>query len=231
MAKIVDSQTQTEKEMTENVDMALSKTGAFIVNHKKALLIALAAVLLAVAAVLVCQAVIESKEAEASEQLSKGQAFFAAQNFEVSLNGDSIDFIGFPAIADDYGLTKSGKLAKVYAGLAYYKLGRYDEAIDIMEGVSLKDDVLQYNVLAALGDCYVQKDDAAKAVKYYQKAAKADLELIKANALFKLAKVYESQGDKEKALEAYMQIKEECGGKVRVSDVMEIDKYIENVSE
>ena len=231
MAKHVESQTTTEKEVTENVDMALSKTGAFIIENKKALLIALGVLLLVVAGVLVYNSVMESKESEASAQLALGQNYFAIQNYEVSLEGDSLDFPGFPAIADEFGWTKSGKLAKVYAGLSYYKLGRYDEAIESLKNVSLKDDVLKYNVLATVGDCYAQQGDLDNAIKYFEKAAKADLELVKANALFKLAKAYESAGKKDKALKAYQRIKEECGGKVRLPDVMEVDKYIEMVSE
>ncbi|MBO4370728.1 MAG: tetratricopeptide repeat protein [Paludibacteraceae bacterium] len=230
MAKNSSTQTPTEKEVTENVDKALTKTGAFIVEHKNAILVALAVVLLIVAGVLIAMSVLNSKETEAREQLLLGQNFFAAQNYETSVNGDSVSYIGFVAIADEYGLTKSGELAKVYAGLSYYRMGQYDEALDFLKKASLKDDVVKYNVYAAIGDCYVQKGDNKKAVNYFEKAAKADLEVVKANALFKLAKVYEAMGEEKKALEAYETIKTECAGKVQVSDVLEIDKYIENVS-
>ena len=48
--------------------------------------------------------------------------------FEEALNGDSIGYVGFIKIADQYSGTDAANLAKAYAGLCYAHLGKFDEA-------------------------------------------------------------------------------------------------------
>ena len=63
----------------------------------------------------------------------KGQQYFASDNYEKALNGDGQGFPGFLKIANDYGSTKAGNLAQLYAGLSYAKLGKYQEAVTRLE--------------------------------------------------------------------------------------------------
>ncbi len=46
--------------------------------------------------------------------------------FEEALNGDSIGYVGFIKIADQYSGTDAANLAKAYAGLCYAHLGKFD---------------------------------------------------------------------------------------------------------
>lgn len=54
-------------------------------------------------------------------------------SFQLALQGNGADFIGFKAIADEYSSTKAGNLAAAYSGLSLYNLGKYDEAITYLK--------------------------------------------------------------------------------------------------
>jgi tetratricopeptide (TPR) repeat protein len=221
----------TEKEL-RNLEEALSTSEAFLEKNQKPLLYAL----LAIVAVLVCWLVVENfiiqpKSEEAAEQMAFGQLYYGAGQYDKAINGDSIEFIGFAAIADEYSITKSGNLANAYTGLAYFKLADYDNAISYLEGFSASDNILQYTVKSTLGDCYAFKGETEKAISCYKKAAKSDNVLVASAALMKAGRAYESLGDFASAESAYKEIKSRLEGKITgITDIDEIDKYIESAS-
>ena len=70
-----------------------------------------------------------------------------------------------------------------------------------------------------------------KAAKADKKAAKADNILVASAALMKAARAYESLGDFASAEAAYKEIKTRFEGKMTgITDIDEIDKYIESAS-
>jgi tetratricopeptide (TPR) repeat protein len=163
--------------------------------------------------------------------MALGQFYYAAGQYEKAINGDSIEFIGFAAAADEYSITKSGNLAKAYAGLAYFKLADYDNSISFLKDFSASDNILQYTVKATLGDCYAMKGDTEEAISCYKKAAKSENILVVSSSLMKLGRAYESLGDYAKALDAYKELKSRCEGKITgITDIDEIDKFIENAT-
>ncbi len=226
MAKKVNN-SEEEKDL-ENLQNALSSTESFIEKNHKALSIALGVIIVIIAAWLLIQNLyIVPKNDEADNLLAKGQTYFAAENYDVALNGDSIEFGGFLDLCDNYSITKSGKLAYAYAGLSYYKLGDYDNAIKYLEDYSGKDEVLKYTVLGTIGDCYIQKGDTEKAIKYFMDAAKSDNILVKPVYMVKAGVAYESLGNYDKAIELYNEVKSDATSAQRgIPEVDDIDKYI-----
>lgn len=219
---------QEQEQNLENFQSALSSTESFIEKNHKILSIILGAIVVVIAAWLLVQNLyLEPKEQEAAEMLSKGQELFAAENYEVALNGDSVDFDGLLYLNDNYGITKSGKLAAAYIGLSYYKLGDYDSAIEYLKEYNGKDAVLKYTVAGTIGDCYVQKGDAKSAINYFLDAAKAENMLIKPVYKVKAGLAYESLGEYDKALKLYQEVKADAEASQRgIPEVDDIDKYI-----
>jgi tetratricopeptide (TPR) repeat protein len=232
MANKKNNQVDAAEQELKNFEGALSTSEAFLEKNQKPLLYSLAAIV----AVLVCWLVVDNfmiqpKSAEAAEQMALGQLYYAAGQYEKAINGDSIEFIGFAAAADEYSITKSGNLAKAYAGLAYFKLADYDNAISFLKDFSASDNILQYTVKATLGDCYAMKGDTEEAISCYKKAAKSENILVVSSSLMKLGRAYESLGDYAKALDAYKELKSRCEGKITgITDIDEIDKFIENAA-
>ena len=232
MANKKNNQVDAAEQELKNFEGALSTSEAFLEKNQKPLLYSLAAIV----AVLVCWLVVDNfmiqpKSAEAAEQMALGQFYYAAGQYEKAINGDSIEFIGFAAAADEYSITKSGNLAKAYAGLAYFKLADYDNAISFLKDFSASDNILQYTVKATLGDCYAMKGDTEETISCYKKAAKSENILVVSSSLMKLGRAYESLGDYAKALDAYKELKSRCEGKITgITDIDEIDKFIENAA-
>lgn len=145
----------------------------------------------------------------AGQQDADAQAalFPLVSKFEAdSVKNLSKDFV---KVADEYGMSKAGNLAHLYAGVTSLKEGKFDQAIEQLKDFSSTDLLVQARAYALIGDAYAEKKDYAEAANYYKKAAE-----YKPNKFFtplylmKLATAYEAAKENDKALEAYSTIVE-----------------------
>jgi tetratricopeptide (TPR) repeat protein len=212
-----------------NVGEILSKSERFIETYKNHIMIGLGAIVLIVLSVLgIRQYYLIPKNAEAQEAIFLGENYLANRQWDLALNGDSVTYIGFLGIIDDYGFTQTGKLAKAYAGICYYHLGQYDEALEYLKSYSVDDKIISPVVTGLIGDCYVNINDVEKGVKYFKEAAsKAGNQYISPVYLKKAGLAYESLSDFEKAVKVYSTIKEKYASS---SEAADIDKYIARAS-
>ncbi len=208
----------------ENVSEALSRSEQFIEKNQKLLLILLVAiVVVAGAIVLFKNNYLAPKNLEAAEMMFKGEQYFAADSFALALNGDDDEYIGFESIISQYGITKSAKLAKGYAGLCYKGLGDYENAIKYLSAAPKKDIMVGPAFEGAIGDCYVALGDNDKAASCFMKAAGMKNDVLAPMYLMKAARVYEADGKYGKALAAYQTIKKSYP---LSQEGTEVDKYI-----
>jgi tetratricopeptide (TPR) repeat protein len=213
-----------EDQNLENVQEALNTTSAWIEKNQNKLSWTVIAVVAIVVGVLALnQYVIKPKSVEASNENAKAEAYFMAENYELALNGDEADCIGFAAVADDYKMYQAGKLAALYAGVCYYQLGQYEDAVAYLTKFSAKDLNMQPAALQLLGNAYVQLEENDKAIKAFEAAAKSGNELIAPICLKKVGLVYLELGDKSAAKKAFETIKAEYPTSVEAKD---IEKYI-----
>lgn len=207
-------------------DIQLTKSEAFIEKHLKQILYGLAAVCVVVIAFYLWNNHKESQEQEAANAIAKSQEAFAMDNYELALNGNNVDQKGMLNIISEYSGTKTANLAKAYAGLCYYNLGQIDEAMKMFNDYKPQDDaVISPAVIAARGNCYIEKGDKQKGAKTLVEAAKkADNEAASPLFLLQAGRIYQELNQKDKALALFNEIKT----KYYLSPVAnEIDKYIE----
>ena len=120
---------------------AAFKSQEFFDKNKKILLGVIIAVLVIVAGYFCYSTFIGGpREEKASTALARGQEYFNAEQFDKALNGDGAGYSGFVKIADDYSSTDAGNLAKLYAGLSYAYLGKWNDAVKYLEDYSPKGD-------------------------------------------------------------------------------------------
>jgi tetratricopeptide (TPR) repeat protein len=226
MAKKVKT-TPTQAEA--NVGEIFSRSERFIETYKNHIMIGIGAIIFIVVVIFgVRQYYLLPKEAEAQEAIFPGENFLANQQWDLALNGDSATYIGFLGVIDEYGFTKTGKLAKVYAGICCYHLEKYDEALNYLKAYSANDKIVDPVVTGLIGDCYVNTQNAEEGVKYFKKAAlKANSEYISPIYLKKAGLAYESLADFKNAIEVYNLIKTKYTSSLEAAD---IDKYIDRVS-
>ena len=218
---------EIKQEQLLNVEEAVSRSEAFINKNKKAIIIAVAAIVLVAVGSLLVSNSVAKREQKAAEALFAGEKYFRNGDYETALNGDAYEFAGFEAVADEHGSTKAGKLAKAYAGLSLAHLGRYEEAIPMLESFKGNDAMVAPSVVAALGNCYAQTGNEAKAAATLVKAAQmADNNLLSAAYLIQAGQIFEKLGKKADALKAYQEVKNKYYGSTQSTD---IDRYIERV--
>ena len=216
----------TEQKKDEMVH-EVSSSERFLVKNQKTIMSVLVAIIAVIALVLaVKQFYFEPREEKAQEALFQSVLAFEKDSMDLALNGND-EFDGLLAVTDNYGSTKAGNIACVYAGLAYYEKGEYENAKKYLSKFSADDALLAPAVTAAIGNALVGMDNAAEAVKYFEKAAKvANNDVFSPLYLIKAANVYEKLGDKAAALKVYEQIKKEYPTSQQAST---IDAYIERV--
>jgi tetratricopeptide (TPR) repeat protein len=193
----------------ENVQNALTSTEAFIEKYQKQILFAVGAVVLIVLAILAFRNFyLEPREVAAQNEMYKSQASFATDSFKIALEGDNKGAIGFKEIVSEYGITASGKLAAAYAGICYYKMGQYEDAVKYLSQYDGDDTYFSASVIGLTGDCYVELNETSKALSYFEKAADLKNEVMSPIYLKKAGLVYESLKETDKAEKAYTTIKE-----------------------
>ncbi|MEI6753785.1 MAG: tetratricopeptide repeat protein [Paludibacter sp.] len=218
---------EKEHNELENVQHALTSTEAFIEKYQKQILTGVGAVILVILLVLSFKNFyLDKREIAAENEMVKSQAAFATDSFRVALEGKGVQSIGFKEIASEYSITPSGKLAGAYAGICYYKLGQYENAIKYLSQFSSNDNYFSVSVVGLTGDCYVNLNENEKAISYFEKAADKDNAVLSPVYLKKLGLIYETLSQPEKAEKAYTQIKEKYP---KSSEASDIDKYIARV--
>jgi TolA-binding protein len=213
-----------EEQNLENVQEALNTTSAWIEANQNKLTWAITIIALVVTGVLALNTyVIKPKAAEASNENAKAVVYFAQGNYELALNGDDAECIGFEAIANDNKCSQEGKLAALYAGVCYYQLGDYTAAAEYLAKFDANDLNVEPAALQLLGDAYVQMEDYAKAAKAFTAAAKSGNELIAPMSLKKLGFVQMELGNNAAAKKAFETIKSDYPTSTEAQD---IEKYI-----
>lgn len=221
----MSSNTPEVKDELQQVNEALSRTEQFIEKNQKKLLIGLAALVVITGGILLFRSFyLAPREKEAQEMIFKGEQYFAMDSVQIALNGDGADYIGFEAIIDDYGMTKTAKLASAYAGLCYKQMGNFEKAADYLERSKADDIMVSPALVGAVGDCYVELGKTDKAIGYFEKAAETKNELLAPVYLMKAGRAYESLGKWSKALKVYEELKERYPLSQEGADV---ERYIE----
>jgi len=137
------------------------------------------------------------------------QHYFEQDSFRLALEGDGANY-GFLDIIDEYGMTKSGNLARLYTGICYYKMGQYEDAIEYLKKFDSNDVLYATMALGAIGDSYVELDDLEEAASFYVKASQRKKNEITTPVYAKKAGlVYEELKEFRKALECYETIQQE----------------------
>ena len=220
--KLSEQPTQAEKSVGE----ILSKTDQFIDKYLKQVLVGLGVIVVIVIGIIAFRHYYQiPKEQNAENALFPGQDYFANQQWDIALNGDDIDYIGFLGVIEEFGGTVSANLAKAYAGLCLYQLGDYEEALKTLKSYKGKDRLFAAQVIGAMGDCEVNLENINEGISYFRKAAdRANSSLLSPIYLRKAADAYENLGDYRAALEIYTAIQSKYP---QSPEAASVERYIE----
>ncbi len=199
---------KNQPDTVENLEEALTRTEQFIEDNQKLISMIIGGILLLIVFYLGYQRLyLGPKEKEAQKQMYVAEEYFEKDSFDLALHGDG-SYPGFIEIIDQYGMTDAGDLARYYAGISFLNMNDFDQAIKYLSDFKVKDELLMPVAIGAMGDAYVGKGEIDKALKFYQDAQEeSENTLTTPMYLMKAATVYESQGNIQKALNNYLEIK------------------------
>ena len=224
------AKTTNQQQAAPTMEETLNQSEAFFLKYKKAIIGVVIALVVIIAGIVLYKTYVSGpQEIKASTAIAKGQEYFAANNFEMALNGDSASFKGFAKLADEYSSTAAGNLSNLYAGLCNAQLGKWDAAVKFLEAYDGADDaMISPAAEAALGNAYAHLKQLDKAVTHLKKAAeKADNNSLSPTFLIQAGEILESQGKNDEALKMYQTVKEKYFNSMQYQT---IDAYIERVS-
>lgn len=224
MASKQDKHIDKTEERIVAVEEAFSKTEQFIEKYQQIILIVVGVIVVVVLGYFgFNKFYLAPKEKEAAGQMFMAEKYFEADSLKKALNGDG-QYLGFLAIIDEYGITKSANLAHYYAGICYLKLGQFDQALEQLNKFSAGDQLVAPMAKGAMGDANAELKNMEKAAGLYLEAAEMRKnEFTTPLFLMKAAMAYEELGNYGKALEMYKKIKTDYP---RSAEGREIDKYI-----
>jgi tetratricopeptide (TPR) repeat protein len=219
--EIVSSGDENQKSSTFE-----ARFSAFVKSNQRNLAIAGGVIVLGIAYFLFTSASSAEKEEEASDQMYRAVEYFEKDSLNLALNGDGQNS-GLLDVADEYGSTKTGNLAKFYIGCIYLKQNKLEDAKSYFEDFKSSDDMVSAACYAALASIAEQEKEFDKAAGLYQKAS--DVQKNKFTSpqfLADAARCYESAENYASALRLYEYIKKEYPDSQEGS---QIEKYITRV--
>ena len=178
----------------------------FVQRNQRAMAIGAGAIAAIAAAIIGWFAWQKSQNEEAQKEMFQAQYYFESDSLKKAETGDG-SALGFTQIADDYGMTKSGKMAHYYLGAIYLKQGKFQQAVENLEKFNLDDNLVQARAYSLLGDAHSELNQLDEAAKYYNKAADhKPNKFFTPSYLMKLAVVQEAQKDYKGAIATYDKI-------------------------
>lgn len=147
-----------------------------------------------------------TQNTEAQAAMFQAVYYFEADSLNAALKGDG-QYKGLLAVADQYGNTKAGNLAKFYAGVALLKQGKYQDALKYLEDYKSDDLILQGRAYALQGDANLELGKKAEAAELYTKAADyKGNEFFSPQYLLKAGIAHELNNNYKAALDVYNRI-------------------------
>ena len=189
--------------------------GAIVQRNAKIIIVASIAIIILVGLILLFKSNNAKKEQNATMALSRIENYYFEGRFEDALyapdslptvRGDVV--IGLIKIVNEYGSTKAGERAALFAGDAYYQLGKYSESQTYFEkAIQSKVDEVKIGGYAGVASCNERDGKLKDAAANYNKAASMiSDDGLSLRYFYFSGLCYEKVGEKDKAKEIYQNI-------------------------
>ena len=203
----------TRKQLLKEPDQFITFSGKLIAfgrSNLKTILIGAGSIFILLMVIVTVRQISHRNENRASELVEKAVAKYSAAlqdtNPETAYDRVKSDFSD---IFDEYGSKNAVKIARIIYGDISYHAGDADTAIALYTR-ALEDfnqsPALKNIVLSGLGYAYVLKKDYPQSIRYFEIISADKEHTMKSGALFNLAWLYETTGEKEKSAALYKQL-------------------------
>ncbi len=205
--RAVSNERKRELEQLDPFQENLLKAMAFIKEHKRQLIFAISAVALVV---VVFSGIMYSFER--AENKAAGLVGQALKNYS-ELNDPDKGFVEveekFKTIFNEYSNTNAGRQARIQFAKICYDAAKYDlsfqyytQALEIFKHEAQMENL----ILSSLGNVCIAKKEFEEAKKYFRKIEKGKSELLKDEAMYSLAMLYEIESNASESKKMYEKI-------------------------
>ena len=177
--KDLDKNQSTTAEVFDTLDQSASSTEKIVAKYQNYIVGFVITVVVIVLGFLgYSSLILEPKSDEANNELFTAQNYFSqalvdAENsdslFLLSLNGGEGKY-GFLDIIENYNGTNASNLAYYSAGMAYYNLNDFENAIDHLKNFDSDDEILSALALGGIADSFAELNQLEEALDYYESA-------------------------------------------------------------
>lgn len=207
----VSNERRKELEQMDPFQAALVKGLSYASEHKKKIGLVIGAVVIVCVVFSTIMYSFKRSEIQASKLSAKAVAQYAKLYAEHKdpKKGYAAVQKDFQSVLDEYSNTSAGKMAMVSFAKICFDAGEYDRAYGLYAKAlaAMGDDAGMENfLLSALGNLSRIKKDLKKAKSYYLRIEKGESELLKDEARFSLALIYEAENDTAASLRMYEKI-------------------------
>ena len=205
--KGVSNDRRKELEQLDPFQETLIKAMSFLKEYKKQFIVGAIAV---IAVAVVFSGIMYSlQKSEDTAALMISQAIIKYNKINDPDKGYLETKDDFQKIFKEYSNTIAGKQARVKFAKICYEASKFDQSfIYYKDALALfEDDILMENfLLISLGHVSIAKKDYETAKKYFGQVEKSDTDLLKDEAGYALAMLYEETGDKVESKKMYQKI-------------------------
>lgn len=205
------AKSRKEKRQEETlIDIVEAKQGAvqYFEKNKSLIIGAIAALILLVGGYIINKYMLQMpKENQAKAAIFKAEQQFQRDSFALALENPGGGYEGFLDIIENYSGTQTANLAKLYAGISYMNVGRFNDAIEYLNSHSAAGDYSPILKNGNLGDAYSELGDMEKAISSYKAATNGSEDaLLTPYYLYKLGLLSKRNGDNAGAKSAFSKI-------------------------
>ncbi|MFM9944576.1 MAG: tetratricopeptide repeat protein [Bacteroidia bacterium] len=148
------------------------------------------------------------QEVKAAGELFMAERYFEKDSMDKVLKGDG-KYMSAVDVADEYGGTAAGNLAKFYAGRAYMSKKDFKNAIEYLEDVKFGDEIMAAMIIGLQADCYSELGEIEKAAGMYMKAGTKRKNLFTSPILLmKAGRHYDELKKWDEAVKAYKLVRD-----------------------
>jgi TolA-binding protein len=170
MAKKQENKTTEVLENPEALVDRFSQAEDFVRKNQKKLSYIGTAIALVIGGVIGFFYYLSTQEEEAQSVMFPAVFYFEKDSLDLALNGNGVN-TGLLEVADNYALTKAGKLAALYVGTIYLKKGQYEEALEYLDKFSSNDAIVQARAYTLTGDAHMELKNYSEAASFYKKGS------------------------------------------------------------
>ena len=195
----------------------------FVDKHRRMVYGGLAALVLLVVLGIAYTVYQNQQGEEAQRLLGEAVRLYEQGDYQAALTGTG-QVVGLQQIADEYGGSQAGNLARFYAADALYQLGEYDRALEYFQAFDKEENLLGASAYAGEAAVYENQGNYEQAGEHYEQAALSyPNDATSPEYLLNAGQAYEEAGAFERAREAYQMIEERYPDS---QEAQEIDMYL-----